>query len=175
MLVVGGVGVVGGVVGGVGVFGVVVVFALGVALALAVVVAGGVGVGVGGVVTLSLGGKMKLDEIEKLIAAASPGPWPKQYGNCDFPDNGLMACGPIIIGDDEEADENQAQDDQDFICMARLVMPKLLKVAAAAKLWLSVADIYSQHRDSADRQVYKIDYMQGREIFRNSLEELEQS
>ena len=175
MLVVGGVGVVGGVVGGVGVFGVVVVFALGVALALAVVVAGGVGVGVGGVVTLSLGGKMKLDEIEKLIAAASPGPWPKQYGNCDFPDNGLMACGPIIIGDDEEADENQAQDDQDFICMARLVMPKLLKVAAAAKLWLSVADIYSQHRDSADRQVYKLDYMQGREIFRNSLEELEQS
>jgi len=175
VLVVGGVGVVGGVVGGVGVFGVVVVFALGVALALAVVVAGGVGVGVGGVVTLSLGGKMKLDEIEKLIAAASPGPWPKQYGNCDFPDNGLMACGPIIIGDDEEADENQAQDDQDFICMARLVMPKLLKVAAAAKLWLSVADIYSQHRDSADRQVYKLDYMQGREIFRNSLEELEQS
>ena len=72
---------------------------------------------------------MKLDEIEKLIEAASPGPWPKQYGNCDFPDNGLMACGPIIIGDDEEADENQAQDDQDFICMARLVMPKLLKVA----------------------------------------------
>jgi len=118
---------------------------------------------------------MKLDEIEKLIAAASPGPWPKQYGHCDFPDYGLMACGPIIIGDDDEADENQAQDDQDFICMARLVMPKLLKVAAAAKLWLSVADIYSQHRDSADRQVYKLDYMQGREIFRNSLEELEQS
>jgi len=52
---------------------------------------------------------------------------------------------------------------------------KLEKVAAAAKLWLSVADIYSQHRVSADRQVYKLDYMQGREIFRDALEELEQA
>ena len=118
---------------------------------------------------------MKLDDIEKLIAAATPGPWPEEFGRSDFPDVGSMACGPIIIGDDEEADENQAQDDQDFICMARLVMPKLLKVSAAAKLWLSVADIYSQHRVSADRQVYKLDYMQGREIFRDALEELEQA
>ena len=118
---------------------------------------------------------MKLDDIEKLIAAATPGPWPKEYGHCDFPDYGLMACGPIITGYDEEADENQAQDDQDFICMARLVMPKLLKVAAAAKLWLISADIYSQHRLSSDRQVYKLDYMQGREIFRSAVEELEQA
>jgi len=76
---------------------------------------------------------MKLDEIENLIAAATPGPWPKEYGNCDFPDNGLMACGPIITGYDEEADENQAQDDQDFICMARELMPKLLKVVKASQ------------------------------------------
>ena len=76
---------------------------------------------------------MKLDDIEKLIAAATPGPWPKEYGHCDFPDYGLMACGPIIIGDDEEADENQAQDDQDFICIARELMPKLLKVVRAVQ------------------------------------------
>jgi len=31
-----------------------------------------------------------------------------------------------------------------------------------------------QRRDSADRQVYKLDYMQGREIFRDALSELEQ-
>ena len=76
---------------------------------------------------------MKLDEIEKLIAAATPGPWPKEYGHCDFPDYGLMACGPIITGYDEEADENQAQDDQDFICMARELMPRLLKVVRAVQ------------------------------------------
>ena len=52
---------------------------------------------------------------------------------------------------------------------------KLEKVAAAAKLWLSVADIYSQHRLSSDRTTYKIDYMQGREIFRSAVEELEQA
>ena len=116
---------------------------------------------------------MKLDDIEKLIAAATPGPWPKEYGHCDFPDYGLMACGPIITGYDEEADENQAQADQDFICMARELMPKLLKVAAAAKSWLAVADMYSQHRLSSDRTVYKLDYMQGREIFRKILAELD--
>jgi hypothetical protein len=76
---------------------------------------------------------MKLDDIEKLIAAATPGPWPKEYGHCDFPDYGLMACGPIITGYDEEADENQAQDDQDFICIARELMPKLLKVVRAVQ------------------------------------------
>ena len=117
---------------------------------------------------------MKLDEIEKLIAAASPGPWPEEFGRSDFPDVGSMACGPIITAD-EDTEETQAQADQDFICMARELMPKLLKVAAAAKLWLSVADIYSQHRLSSDRTTYKIDYMQGREIFRSAVEELEQA
>jgi len=117
---------------------------------------------------------MKLDEIEKLIEAASPAPWPAEFGRSDFPDDGSMACGPIITGYDEEADENQAQDDQDFICMARLVMPKLLKVAAAAKSWLAVADTYAKHRDDPDRSIYKVDYMQGREIFRGALKELEQ-
>ena len=79
---------------------------------------------------------MKLDDIEKLIAAATPGPWPKEYGHCDFPDNGLMACGPIITGYDEEADENQAQADQDFIRMARELMPKLLKVVRTLE-WIA--------------------------------------
>jgi len=51
---------------------------------------------------------------------------------------------------------------------------KLEKVAKAAKAWLAVADMYSQRRDSADRHVYKLDYMQGREIFRGALKELEQ-
>jgi hypothetical protein len=50
----------------------------------------------------------------------------------------------------------------------------LKKVVAAAKAWLVVADTYSQHRLSSDRSVYKIDYMQGREIFRKALAELEQ-
>ena len=51
---------------------------------------------------------------------------------------------------------------------------RLEKVVAAGKSWLAVADMYSQRRDSADRQVYKLDYMQGREIFRDALSELEQ-
>jgi len=71
---------------------------------------------------------MKLDEIEKLIEAASPAPWPAEFGRCDFPDVGSMACGPIITAD-EDAEEKQAQDDQDFICMSRELMPKLLKLA----------------------------------------------
>jgi len=52
---------------------------------------------------------------------------------------------------------------------------KLEKVVEAAKSWLISADIYSQHRLSSDRQVYKLDYMQGREIFRSAVEELEQA
>ena len=50
---------------------------------------------------------------------------------------------------------------------------KLEKVVEAAKLWLISADIYSQHRLSSDRTVYKLDYMQGREIFRKILAELD--
>jgi len=75
---------------------------------------------------------MKLDEIEKLIEAASPAPWPAEFGRCDFPDVGSMACGPIITAD-EDAEEKQAQADQDFICMARELMPKLLKVVKASQ------------------------------------------
>ena len=75
---------------------------------------------------------MKLDEIEKLIAAASPGPWPEEFGRSDFPDVGSMACGPIITAD-EDTEETQAQSDQDFICIARELMPKLLKVVRAVQ------------------------------------------
>ena len=71
---------------------------------------------------------MKLDEIEKRTNAASPAPWPAEFGRCDFPDVGSMACGPIITAD-EDAEEKQAQDDQDLICMSRELMPKLLKLA----------------------------------------------
>jgi len=49
----------------------------------------------------------------------------------------------------------------------------LEKVVEAAKSWLAVADMYSQHRLSSDRTVYKLDYMQGREIFRKILAELD--
>jgi len=49
----------------------------------------------------------------------------------------------------------------------------LEKVVAVCKSWLAVADMYSQHRLSSDRAVYKLDYMQGREIFRKILAELE--
>jgi len=75
---------------------------------------------------------MKLDEIEKLIEAASPAPWPAEFGRSDFPDEGSMACGPIITLDEDE-ECRQAQADQDFIRMARELMPKLLKVARAAQ------------------------------------------
>jgi len=51
---------------------------------------------------------------------------------------------------------------------------KLEKVVEAAKSWLAVADMYSQHRLASDRTVYKLDYMQGRELFRKILAELEQ-
>ena len=51
---------------------------------------------------------------------------------------------------------------------------KLEKAVEAAKSWLAVADTYSQRRLSADRPIYKLDYMQGREIFRDALKELEQ-
>jgi len=51
---------------------------------------------------------------------------------------------------------------------------KLEKVAKAAKAWLAVADTYAKHRDDPDRSIYKVDYMQGREIFRGALSELEQ-
>ena len=51
---------------------------------------------------------------------------------------------------------------------------KLEKVVAAAKSWLAVADTYAKHRDDPDRSIYKVDYMQGREIFRGALSELEQ-
>ena len=51
---------------------------------------------------------------------------------------------------------------------------KLEKVVAAAKSWLAVADTYAKHRDAPDRSIYKVDYMQGREIFRGALKELEQ-
>jgi len=71
---------------------------------------------------------MKLDEIEKRTNAATPAPWPTEFGRSDFPDEGSMACGPIITSD-EDAEEKQAQDDQDFICMARELMPRFLKLA----------------------------------------------
>jgi hypothetical protein len=51
---------------------------------------------------------------------------------------------------------------------------KLEKVVEAAKSWLAVADTYAKHRDDPDRSVYKMDYMRGREIFRDALKELEQ-
>jgi len=82
---------------------------------------------------------MKLDEIEKLIVEASPGPWPEEFGRCDFPDVGSMACGPIITAD-EDAEEKQAQADQDFICIARELMPKLLKVVKASECRDSYTD-----------------------------------
>jgi len=82
---------------------------------------------------------MKLDDIEKLIEAASPAPWPAEFGRSDFPDVGSMACGPIITAD-EDAEETQAQDDQDFICMARQVMPKLLRVVRDIKFIRDLGD-----------------------------------
>lgn len=102
---------------------------------------------------------MKLDDIEKLIALATPGPWPSEFGRCDYPEEGSMACGPIIRLDEDEdglTDEDEecrrAQADQDFICMSRELMPKLLKIVQLIKEELDL--VLEAHRsDRADEIV----------------------
>lgn len=69
---------------------------------------------------------MKLDDIEKIIAAATPGPWRWKVHGADYimgADNKLVLSGDITV----------SKEDAKFIVQARSLMPKLLKVAKASK------------------------------------------
>jgi len=109
---------------------------------------------------------MKLSEFEALCNKATR-EWHSGYVPVNEHTH-WQSVGPVTFG------MQQAISDAAFADAARTMAHKLLKVAKAAKAWLAVADMYSQRRDSADRHVYKLDYMQGREIFRGALKELEQ-
>ena len=107
---------------------------------------------------------MKLDEIEKMIEAASPAPWPTEFGRSDFPDEGSMACGPVIMLDEDEDEEcRQAQADQDFIRMARELMPRFLKLAHTS---ISLDLLFRS--GSAVNMIYPLD------AWRKAMAELEQ-
>ena len=69
---------------------------------------------------------LDLDAIEARAKAATPGPWPRDFGRCDFSPEGCMSIGPLVTMDDECDEERQAQADQDFIAAARTDVPALV-------------------------------------------------
>lgn len=75
------------------------------------------------------GGSMKLEEIRKLIDAATPGPWTNrmQDGLC----NKYIDDDAIVISKEERDNMNPAN--VAFIALSRTLMPKLLAVAKVAK------------------------------------------
>jgi len=109
---------------------------------------------------------MKLSEFEALCNKATR-EWHSGYVPVNEHTH-WQSVGPVTFG------MQQAISDAAFADAARTMAHKLLKVAKAAKSWLAVADTYAKHRDDPDRSIYKVDYMQGREIFRGALKELEQ-
>lgn len=95
---------------------------------------------------------MKLDEIEKLCNEATPGPWLGDY----IP---LQAIRILDYSD------NMSKNIE-FIAAARMLMPKLLKVAKAANLFIEIEndpDLYLLEEKSFEAQ----------EALQKSLEELE--
>lgn len=96
---------------------------------------------------------MKLEDIKRICEAATPGPWPRAFSRFDEGDGGAAAIGPIIRNDDEDEEDGQAQADQDFIAMARTVLPKLLKVAEAAKRFRDSGWDENGNCDRPDRHV----------------------
>ena len=68
---------------------------------------------------------MKLDEIEKLIAAATPGPWTEEYENSGY----IMAHQKGGGHDICKMTTGSTKADADFIAASRTLMPKLLKLA----------------------------------------------
>jgi hypothetical protein len=85
---------------------------------------------------------MKLDEIENLIAAASPGPWPKLIARVDI---GWIGHGP---GHPSEGTINRALNDALFIAASRTLMPRLLTVIRCIKFIRDLGD-YANDRDWA--------------------------
>ncbi len=84
---------------------------------------------------------MKLEEIQKLIEASTPGPWKYDWGNWEVegprPDR-YAICGmtpddraPGFHGQKPNPVDSPA--DGEFIAASRTLLPKLLKVARAAK------------------------------------------
>lgn len=73
---------------------------------------------------------MTLEEIKRVCEAATPGPWaPDLYFETRLDGSTITrASGPNL-----RDDRAQSESDAAFIAMARTVLPKLLKVAEAAK------------------------------------------
>jgi hypothetical protein len=71
---------------------------------------------------------MKLEEIRALIEAATPGPWKHDWGNHDV--EGARPERAEIVVRGENGNYNA---DLEFIAASRILIPKLLAVAEAAK------------------------------------------
>jgi hypothetical protein len=71
-----------------------------------------------------------LDDIEKLIAAATPGPWPKLIARVDI---GWIGHGP---GHPSEGTINRALNDALFIASSRELMPRIVKALRTLE-WIS--------------------------------------
>lgn len=88
---------------------------------------------------------MKLEDIQKLCDAATPGPWHYDCGNLQVEVDYTQPYSRLPIVDicrDERiewaeehdfCDANDYDSDGDFIAASRELIPKLLKVAIAAK------------------------------------------
>lgn len=77
---------------------------------------------------------MKLEEIKKLIEAATPGPWHSDYARPDgyvTDQKVVRASKPVNATTDVLAVCNPCAPNDAFIAASRTLMPKLLKVAEA--------------------------------------------
>lgn len=82
---------------------------------------------------------MKLDELEQLEKAATPGPWERvAYAKSD---HGFVMM--LTGGEDEYEAEQNAR----FVAVSRSYMPKLLAVARAAKGWTGYLAVHDMGVD----------------------------
>jgi len=90
---------------------------------------------------------MKLDEIEKLIEAASPGPW-EYIGR----DGGALNCVDVWRSGRVTVERTQSDPvdraNAAFIAASRTLMPKLLKVVREIKFIRDIGE-YANDRDWA--------------------------
>lgn len=131
---------------------------------------------------------MKLDEIQKLVDSATPGPW---YAGRDSvatnptsapgypPDMAVIAS----LYDGEYIENPNSERDTKFIAAARELVPKLLAVAVAAKKCQRAQEAserqkYSSRIDSLEdfRQanIAFRQYIEARETMHEALRELEE-
>jgi len=92
---------------------------------------------------------MKLDDIEKLIAAATPGPW-EHRDNCEVMTTEMLrhcvaSCGPKR---DFSFGNSSSMANAAFIAASRTLMPKLLKVVREIKFIRDIGE-YANDRDWA--------------------------